>query len=150
MTLPVDLRRSILDRDERTCRYCQVEMPDPDKETDEAWIARGKRRKFEVASVDHVDPWGGDGPDNLVAACKSCNSAKGRRTARRWYLDMARTQTVPPSFVRAGLVVLSDEPKAWARYGVYAATAWERRMAASPRVVCDACSDLPSHEIQTP
>lgn len=35
-------------------------------------------------TVDHVDPDGGDGLDNVVSACRKCNTAKGKRTPEKW------------------------------------------------------------------
>lgn len=52
--------RAVLDRDGRVCHYC------------------GRP----ATTADHVIPkarGGTDDPDNLVAACVSCNSAKGVR-----------------------------------------------------------------------
>ena len=56
--------RAVYDRDGGVCRYCgSVGEP----------------------TIDHVVPrcqGGGDGADNLVVACRSCNSRKGGRTPR--------------------------------------------------------------------
>lgn len=52
-------RFEVLRRDNYTCRYC--------------------RSADNPLTVDHVTPralGGGDGPDNLVAACKDCNAGK--------------------------------------------------------------------------
>ena len=54
-------RQLVLERDDYTCQYC--ERP--------------------AEHVDHIIPrcqGGGDGMDNLVAACASCNLSKGGRT----------------------------------------------------------------------
>lgn len=54
--------QTVYDRDGRACRYCG---------------------SAEAPTIDHVRPrcqGGGDGPDNLVVACRSCNSRKGGRT----------------------------------------------------------------------
>jgi 5-methylcytosine-specific restriction endonuclease McrA len=37
-----------------------------------------------ASTVDHVDPAGGDGPENVVSACNHCNVSKGRRTPDQW------------------------------------------------------------------
>jgi 5-methylcytosine-specific restriction endonuclease McrA len=53
---------SVLDRDARRCRYCG---------------------SSEGLTIDHVVPVaanGDDSADNLVVACKTCNSRKGGRT----------------------------------------------------------------------
>lgn len=57
----LELREQILERDGFTCRYCGAPAD----------------------SVDHIIPRsrkGADDPDNLVAACRTCNSSKGART----------------------------------------------------------------------
>jgi hypothetical protein len=54
------ISRSVLDRDGYRCRYCG--QP--------------------ATTVDHIIPkarGGSDDPSNLVACCRSCNSAKGAR-----------------------------------------------------------------------
>lgn len=59
------LRFEILKRDDHTCRYCGQSAPDV------------------KLQVDHVIPvalGGGDGPDNLVAACTDCNAGKTSST----------------------------------------------------------------------
>lgn len=61
MAVSKRLRYEILRRDNHTCRYCGGVAPDV------------------VLTVDHVQPTalgGSDLPENLVAACKDCNSGK--------------------------------------------------------------------------
>ena len=61
-----ELRLEILIRDGYRCRYCGVSVSDA------------------TANMDHVRPWKKGGKtkmQNLVAACRSCNKAKGN------YLD---------------------------------------------------------------
>jgi 5-methylcytosine-specific restriction endonuclease McrA len=41
-------------------------------------------------SLDHVDPEGPHALQNLAAACKTCNSKKGRRTPDQWRAAEAR------------------------------------------------------------
>ena len=56
-------RFEVLKRDEYTCRYC--------------------RSKDGELTIDHVVPvalGGGDGPENLVAACRDCNAGKSSST----------------------------------------------------------------------
>ena len=58
-------RYEVLKRDNHTCRYCGATAPDV------------------KLHVDHVIPvalGGTDKPDNLVAACKDCNSGKTSTT----------------------------------------------------------------------
>ena len=60
--IPLELREDVFVRDDYRCRYC------------------GSRRRL---TIDHVFPecrGGRDTLNNLVTACKSCNSAKGPRT----------------------------------------------------------------------
>lgn len=61
MAISKRLRFEVLRRDDHTCQYCGEKAPDV------------------VLHVDHVKPktlGGGDGPDNLVTACKDCNAGK--------------------------------------------------------------------------
>lgn len=60
--IPTELRWEILERDNFTCQYCAS-------------------RRF--LSIDHIIPESQGGTldkQNLVTACKSCNSIKGART----------------------------------------------------------------------
>lgn len=57
-------RQALYERDGHTCRYCG---------------------STDSLSLDHIIPvsqGGTDEPDNLVTACRSCNSAKGGRTPK--------------------------------------------------------------------
>lgn len=61
MAISKRMRFEILRRDDHTCQYC------------------GEKAPAVTLHVDHVKPktlGGSDGPDNLVAACKECNSGK--------------------------------------------------------------------------
>ena len=75
------VRLQVLARDEWTCRYCQQE----------------------ATTVDHVIPIikGGDpiSMDNMVAACRSCNSAKGSRSEGLFL----QRQSTPPVFTAVSL-----------------------------------------------
>lgn len=58
------LRFEILKRDNHTCRYCGAKAPNV------------------ALHVDHVRPianGGGNGLENLVTACSTCNAGKGAR-----------------------------------------------------------------------
>lgn len=55
-------------RDGDVCRYCNREVDFTD------------RRSPAGGTYDHVDPGGLNELDNVVVACRGCNSAKGRRT----------------------------------------------------------------------
>jgi hypothetical protein len=63
-----ELRAFLRQRDGDRCRYCGCGV---------RWT---DRRGPGGATYDHVDPEGGSGPENLVIACRGCNSRKGRRT----------------------------------------------------------------------
>jgi len=71
------VRLQVLARDEWICRYCQQD----------------------ATTVDHIIPIhkGGDpvALDNLVAACRSCNSSKGSRSEGVFL----RRQSTPPVFI---------------------------------------------------
>jgi 5-methylcytosine-specific restriction endonuclease McrA len=50
-----------------------------------------------ATTVDHILPrsrGGTDDPDNVVPACKACNSAKSNRTPQEWRAGISRTQAV--------------------------------------------------------
>lgn len=89
MAVSKRLRYEILRRDNHTCRYCGAKAPE-----------------MEI-TVDHVTPQalgGTDGPSNLVAACRDCNSGKTSSSpdaplvadvaddAVRWSAAMRRVQ----------------------------------------------------------
>jgi len=63
-----ELRKALRDRDQDQCRFCGIEVN---------WADRKSRGG---ATYDHVRPGGGDTLDNLVIACRGCNSRKGKRT----------------------------------------------------------------------
>ena len=55
-------------RDGSDCRYCGQEVDFTD------------RRSEAGGTYDHVDPYGENVVENLVVACRGCNSSKGART----------------------------------------------------------------------
>ena len=64
--IPTAVRRGVFERDNHTCQYCGA---------------------TERLSLDHIVPWsrgGKDSADNLVTACRSCNSKKNARTPDEW------------------------------------------------------------------
>ncbi len=63
-----ELRKALRERDQDQCRFCGIEVN---------WADRKSRGG---ATYDHVRPGGGDTLDNLVIACRGCNSKKGKRT----------------------------------------------------------------------
>lgn len=62
------LKATIRARDLGRCRYCANT------------VNQGDRRWDHGETFDHVDPMIAAGADNLVIACRSCNSAKRKRT----------------------------------------------------------------------
>lgn len=63
-----EIRKLLRDRDGSACRYCGRTV---------LWT---DRRGPSGATYDHVIPGGGNELDNLVIACRGCNSKKGRRS----------------------------------------------------------------------
>ncbi|HEY0642294.1 MAG TPA: HNH endonuclease [Nocardioides sp.] len=63
-----ELRAAIRRRDADRCRYCGIDVSWQDHRS-----ARG-------GVLDHVVPNLAAGPDNLVVACRGCNTRKGKRT----------------------------------------------------------------------
>jgi 5-methylcytosine-specific restriction endonuclease McrA len=75
----VGVRNALHMRDGVKCRYCGIVVSWTDR--------RGPRG----ATYDHVDPNGGSLIENLVIACRGCNSRKGCRTP-----DQASMTLLPP------------------------------------------------------
>lgn len=63
-----ELTSRIRERDGASCRYCY------------RIVNWSDRRGADAATYDHVDPNGDNSFDNVVVACKGCNSAKHART----------------------------------------------------------------------
>lgn len=63
-----ELVAAIKKRDRNRCRYCTVKVDWKD------------RRSSAGATYDHVDPDGPNTLENVVVACRGCNSRKGGRT----------------------------------------------------------------------
>ena len=71
-------RRNLLVRDNHQCQYCET--------------------KKGPLTIDHVMPknrGGGDAWDNLVAACQTCNRAKGSRTPEEAKMVLKRYPKKP-------------------------------------------------------
>jgi len=64
----MELVRHVRTRDGDDCRYCGREV---------VW---NDRKSEAGGTYDHVDPEGPNSPENVVVACRGCNSGKGRRT----------------------------------------------------------------------
>lgn len=68
---------TVLKRDRQECQYCGIVT---------RWEATQDRKSKDLGEPDHVDPFREDlnHPDNVVVACKGCNSDKKRRTPAQW------------------------------------------------------------------
>ena len=94
-------RRNIFVRDKNQCQYCGMKPP-----------------KNEL-SIDHVVPrsrGGQDHWDNLVLACKPCNSRKGDRTPEEARMKLLRKPKTPQWLPRFGHPVPPDELGTWQRF----------------------------------
>lgn len=92
-----ELRNALRRRDGEHCRYCA----EPVSWTD--------RRGPKGATYDHVVPGLDNTMDNLVVACRSCNSKKGGRTP-----EQAGMSLLPPkadAVTRSDLSRIQNEPK---------------------------------------
>ena len=66
MGLNQEQRQRIFRRDNFTCQYCGL-----DASTEfEKWY-------YANLNVDHINPDAGDNDENLITACRTCNSIKG-------------------------------------------------------------------------
>lgn len=75
----VRLCGQIRKRDQDLCQYCGVHT---------RWEGLGAdRRSKDLGELDHVDPWGGNDQENVVVACKGCNSLKGDRNPLQWFKE---------------------------------------------------------------
>lgn len=93
-------RRTLLLRDNYTCQYC------------------GAHGTYSNLTMDHVVPrvrGGATSWENVVCACKPCNSRKGSKTLHEANMRLLRDPG-RPHFI--ALVVLSREPMqaAWSKY----------------------------------
>lgn len=82
MAITKRTRYEVLRRDNYTCRYCGAKAPHVELQ------------------VDHVIPkalGGGDAPDNLVAACRDCNTGKTSSSPDSAQVAQVRAQAVAMS-----------------------------------------------------
>lgn len=89
-------RRGVFARDGHSCQYC------------------GAR----ADSIDHVRPrsrGGGHTWDNVVAACRPCNSHKRDRLLTETSMRLRRAPTAPPRDLRV-VLALGDVPEGWAPF----------------------------------
>mgnify|MGYP001591639902 CR=1 FL=1 len=71
-----EMRRALRDRDRDRCRYCGARVN---------WADRKGRTG---ATYDHVVPGGGSTLENLVIACRGCNSQKHKQTPEQAGMTM--------------------------------------------------------------
>ncbi len=97
----VALRTAIRDRDGDECRYCGGTV---------VWTDRRGRKG---GTYDHVDPALGNSLENLVVACRHCNSAKGQSSltecARRGLVLQPPPTKSGPSPIKSGIRSGSNE-----------------------------------------
>jgi 5-methylcytosine-specific restriction endonuclease McrA len=79
------LRSAIQERDGDSCRYCGCRV---------SW---SDRRSHVGATYDHVIPRGPETLDNLVVACRRCNTKKGPRTPEEAGMVILEPKSVPRS-----------------------------------------------------
>ncbi|WP_395695284.1 HNH endonuclease [Nocardioides sp.] len=68
----VELLAALRERDQNRCRYCGRK------------VSFQNRVGASGGTWDHVDPALGNTYENVVTACRGCNSAKGGRTLEEW------------------------------------------------------------------
>lgn len=94
-------RRSIFERDGNYCQYC------------------GKTFERRRLTLDHVRPrrLGGKSTwENVVVACRRCNTRKGGRLPDEVGMRLIRKPFRPAWATRVGLAVGSSPPPAWRRF----------------------------------
>ncbi len=99
ISLPVS-RRALLVRDRYTCQYCGVQP--------------GRQH----LTIDHVIPRSRGGKttwDNVVAACKKCNSKKGNKTPAEANMQLL-TQPARPRYFAMAYVTSVEACNAWEKY----------------------------------
>lgn len=76
------LTKAVKARDGDECRYCGKAVNWQD------------RRSPDGGTYDHVDPDGGNIIENIVVACRGCNSSKGKRTPAEAGMELLPIDTV--------------------------------------------------------
>ena len=80
-----DLTKAIRKRDEDRCRYCGIAVSWKD------------RKGPSGGTYDHVDPRGDNSLENVVIACRSCNSSKQQRTPQAANMELHPPGIYPES-----------------------------------------------------
>lgn len=94
-------RANIYRRDEWTCVYCRERCTETD------------------LTIDHVLPvsqGGGRSWENLVTACRPCNSTKGARTPEQARMRLHTKPRRPGWDISYFFRVNSDDPRTWAQF----------------------------------
>lgn len=92
------LRKQIRDRDGDDCRYC-------------GRTVRWNDRKGQLGGTyDHVRPLGGNALDNVVVACRSCNSRKGGRTPEAAGMPLLSPRSKSRSGSRSEAALFDPDP----------------------------------------
>lgn len=88
---------AVKQRDGSRCRYCGKTVNWSD------------RRSEDGATYDHIDPYGPETEQNVVVACRGCNSRKGQRTPEEAGLTLKPVSGRTKSALDAGQVSISRE-----------------------------------------
>ena len=99
-----ELVSAIKDRDGDRCRYCGIQVSWKD------------RRGPAGATYDHVIPRGPNTLDNIVVACRSCNSRKGQRTPEEAGMNLLPPGSLSQNTSRSDLDTNQIEPESRSRY----------------------------------
>jgi 5-methylcytosine-specific restriction endonuclease McrA len=83
----VELLAAIRERDGSACRYCGRDVNWRD------------RRGPGGATYDHVDPAAGNTLENVVVACRGCNSSKGPRTLQECGMVLGPAPNPVPTYI---------------------------------------------------
>ncbi len=81
--IAIDVAAQVKKRDGSRCRYCGQRVD---------W---SNRRGPSGATYDHVDPRGPAAPENVVVACRKCNSFKGLRTPSEAGMHLSESEPGP-------------------------------------------------------
>jgi len=128
------LRAALHERDCDHCRYCDRAV---------SWT---DRRSPAGATYDHVIPRGPETIDNLVVACRRCNTRKGNRTPEqagmellvpRSELEQIRRGPIPEAETDTERTTKSTAPVA---LGTQKSSTWKRSIAIA-HAVMDDCPD---------
>lgn len=98
--IPRPFARHVMVRDNYTCVYCGTES-----------TAKQEEGRRAILSIDHITPitrGGSAAVENLVCACRVCNSEKNDRTPSEWGVELSFLQ---PGVVYTGSHVVSQKTR---------------------------------------